>query len=392
MNGLRLYWLILCLSISVQLLHAQISINSTALTNLETACRKSHSTSYSVIVDGRLIIGYPRDSKDRLVPCHSVLKSIAALAVGKLIKDGKIRSPDEPVSELFPEWKQGLKNRITIRQLLNHTSGLLCDDINDDYFSASDVVQHALSSPVTDTPGTRFYYNSKAFLLLLGVIGKASGMSTDRYIEKSVFRPLGIEKFSWDKDTKGNVTGLSTTASELIKVGELVLNGGRHNNKELIPETWVKQMLKVSQPYTGNYGLLWWLIPDTTHYIVDDDLIKEFQKAGVKQEITDKFRRLKGNYINVNIPADKLRSVFGENWQDLLDKEFYPYYPTRSRRKFSKTIIGYKAEGYLGQYIIIYPDKKIVATRMIFPGDNYHPATDEMLDFEQYVYRLVAGN
>jgi len=70
---------------------------------------------------------------------------------------------------------------------------------------------------------------------------------------------------------------------------------------------------------------------------------------------------LRGEYVNVNIPPDKLKAVFGGDWQSFLNKEFYPYFPVRSRRKYRSKIIGYKAEGYLGQYIVIYPAKKLVA-------------------------------
>jgi hypothetical protein len=51
--------------------------------------------------------------------------------------------------------------------------------------------------------------------------------------------------------------------------------------------------------------------------------------------------------------------------------------------------IGYKAEGWLGQYIVIYPEKNLVACRMIRNSASYNAQTDEFRDFEQYVFKLV---
>ncbi len=142
-----------------------------------------------------------------------------------------------------------------------------------------------------------------------------------------------------------------TTSTELVKVGQLVLNNGSWNNCQLISKDWISQLFQPSQPFVQDYGLLWWLIPETIHYIVDDSLLAEFKQAGIKQSVIDKFKLLKGNYIN--------------------------------------EIIGYKAEGYLGQYIIIYPNKKLVAARMVEKTDQYKVETDEMMDFAWYVYKLV---
>lgn len=364
-------------------------VAKSALDNLVNACQASHSNSVSVLYKGKNVLDTNFTLEKGLTPCHSVLKSIASLTVGRLILEGKLRNVDEPVCTIFPEWKQGLKRNITIKHLLNHTSGIEFNDTNDNYFAARDVVQHALCANVVDTPGSKFVYNSKAFLLLLGVIGKSSGIRTDTYIEQTIFQPLGIKQFKWDYDAAGNVIGLSTTSSELVKVGQLILNQGIYNDKEIVSGNWISQMLEPSQPFAKDCGLLWWLIPQTTHYIVDERLLVEFKQAGVKQSIIDKFRLLKGNYVDVNIPSEKLQAVFGPNWQSYLEREFYPYFPRRSRRELGSKIIGYKAEGYLGQYIIVYPEKGIVAARMVRETAHYRPETDEMLDFEKYVYDLV---
>ena len=369
--------------------YSQLSINKPALDSLLIACKKSHSADLVVYFNGKSIADYTLDENAEPYNCFSVLKSISAIAIGMLIEDKKIKNLNQPVSDFFPEWKKGVKSKITIKHLLNHTSGIACDQTGDDYFASPNVVEHALRADIIDTPGTKFNYNSKAFLLLLGIIGKSSGLATDKYLEKEIFSPLNIRKFKWNYDSSGNVKELLTTSSELVKIGQLVLNKGSWNNIQLISKNWINQLMLPSQPFALDCGLLWWIIPETTYYTVDDAIISEFKKAGVKQNIVDKFNALKGVYTNENISVDKLKLVFGEEWESVLDKEFYPYYPIRSRRKYSSKIIGYKAEGYAGQYIVVYPAKNLVAARMIKVTANYRAETDEMLDFSSYVYKII---
>ena len=369
--------------------YSQLSINKPALDSLLVACKKSHSADWVVYFNGKPIANYAAAENATPSACFSVLKSISAIAVGKLIADKKINSLDQPVSDFFPEWKQGLKSKITIKHLLNHTSGMACDEPDDAYFASPNVVQHALCTDIIDTPGTKFNYNSKAFFFFFFINGKTSGKSSDNYLENEIFSPLNIRNYKWDYDASGNVKELQTTSSELVKIGQLVLNKGNWNNKRLISEGWLHQMVEPSQTFALDCGLLWWIIPETTDYIVDDALISEFKKAGVKQSILDKFNTLKGVYTNENIPSDKLKLAFGEEWQSVLDTELYPYYPMRSRRKYSSKIIGYKAEGYGGQFIVIYPDKNLVAARMVKMTSDYKAATDEMLDFPSYVYKII---
>ena len=106
-------------------------------------------------------------------------------------------------------------------------------------------------------------------------------------------------------------------------------------------------------------------------------------------EIIAKFEAMKGTYINVNIPSEKLINAFGTDWQVYLNKEFYPFFPVRSRRKYSEKIIGIKAEGWIGQAIVIIPEKHLVATRMIKLSDKYQQGKDELLDFADLVNKVV---
>lgn len=385
-----IYWTALLIVLAACPAYAQTTINQAALDSLAAACKASNSSSYAVWVDGKPVVSWTADNAPELVECHSVLKSIASLAIGKLITDGKLDSVDTPVYTFFPEWKQGYRKAITIRHLLNHTSGIEFQEATmADWQDASDKVQIALCADLVSLPGDYFSYNNKAFMLLLGVLGRASGIPTHTYIEENIFAPLEISNYQWTFDKVGNTTGLATTSDELVKIGQLLLSEGQWNGTQLIAKEWVALSLQQGQPYVENCGLMWWRIPESTEYIVDDRFLAELEQAGIPELLREKFELLRGTYKDVNIPSEKLAAVFGENWQQYLDKEFYPYFPARSRREYSKNILGYKAEGWLGQYIVVYPNKRIVAARMVQNSNRYNAATDEMRPFEDYVFKVV---
>lgn len=366
------------------------NIDRAALNDLEKACTDSHSSSYVVLQNGTPVVSFIAPEAPKRIGCHSVLKSIASLAVGKLIAEGAIDSLDTPVYAFFPEWKQGYRKGITIRHLLNHTSGLLFSESTmDEWSDAPDYLQVALCADLVSLPGDHFNYNNKAFMLLLGLIGRAATMPTHQYFETALFRPLGISNYEWTFDQAGNTTGLMTSADELARIGQLVLEKGMWNGRRLIPAEWIDLSFEPGQPYVANCGLMWWRIPERTTYIVDDAFLGELRQAELPEELIRKFEALKGTYTDVNIDPERLAAVFGHDWQGYLDREFYPYFPARSRREYSAEVIGYKAEGWLGQYIVIVPEKGLVAVRMIDNTEDYAAATDEFRDFERYVYRLV---
>ena len=312
-----------------------------------------------------------------------------SLAVGKLITDGRLATIDTAVYGFYPEWKQGLKKTITIRHLLNHTSAMAYVDSDPDGWDPDDVIQYALCASIVDTPGHYFLYNDKAVDLLRGLIEKISGQRMDKYITKEIFEPLNITDYRWDYDRVGTPTNLVITPAEFIKLGQLVLDKGMWNGKQLIAASWIEESLKQAQPFVPNCGLLWWRIPDSILYTVDDELIAQMKAYGVSDEFLKKFSSLKGVYKDENISNARLEVTFGKNWNAVLEKELYPYFPRRAKWSFSETYKGYTAKGWLGQYLVIYPAKKLVACRMVKQGPEYEQGKDELRDFEKYVYKLV---
>jgi CubicO group peptidase (beta-lactamase class C family) len=125
-----------------------------------------------------------------------------------------------------------------------------------------------LSRELVHEPGTRWNYSSPDVNLLGGIIYQATGMQADTFAEKHLFTPLGIRTFDWStygkKHGYPNLAGsLLLRPRDMIKIGVLVLDEGRWQEKQLISSEWIRSSCS-PQTDTGDeneeYGYLWWLM------------------------------------------------------------------------------------------------------------------------------------
>jgi CubicO group peptidase (beta-lactamase class C family) len=112
-------------------------------------------------------------------------------------------------------------------------------------------------------PGSVFNYNGGGVALLGEVIARAAGQPLDRFADEVLFKPLDIRRHDWRRDRQGRVTpfgGLRLRPRDMAKIGRLVLDGGRWNDRQIVPAAWVAQMVADRLPATGRlrYGWLWW--------------------------------------------------------------------------------------------------------------------------------------
>ena len=136
---------------------SDVGINAPALDRLKTRAEKSGSDAVVVIKDGKLVANWNFGTPAGPIEAMSATKSIVNLAVGRLIDQGKIKSLDQPVGDFFNEWRQGRKAKITIRHLLNHTSGLQNQAHTGDIYASPDFVQLALAAELSDDPGAQLF-------------------------------------------------------------------------------------------------------------------------------------------------------------------------------------------------------------------------------------------
>jgi len=177
---------------------------------------------------------------------YSTSKSFTSTAIGFAVSEQKIKVTDKVIS-FFPdqvpaEASEFLK-ALTIRDLLTMTVGHPKDPTGD-IFGKTDWVRSFLALPITDTPGTKFLYNSMATFMLSAIVQKVTGQKVIDYLEPRLFKPLGIVNKDWETNPEGINTGgwgLRITANDMAKFGQLYLQKGKWNGRQLLPESWVQE-------------------------------------------------------------------------------------------------------------------------------------------------------
>jgi CubicO group peptidase (beta-lactamase class C family) len=175
----------------------------------------------------------------------SVSKSWNATAVGLAVADGKL-SLDDPVLKFFPkdapaDPSENLK-AMRVRDLLTMSCGQGAEIKYT--FDVGPTVKAFLAQPVPFKPGTHFLYNTAGSYVLSGIVTKVTGQTVLEYLKPRLFAPLGIENPQWDASKEGYSLGgygLHICTEDLAKFGQLYLQKGKWHDKQLIPESWVKE-------------------------------------------------------------------------------------------------------------------------------------------------------
>ena len=120
--------------------------NQEALNRLVARASETHTDAMIIVQNGTTIGEWNFDKEKRPIETMSMTKSIVSLAIGRLLTENKINSIDYPVWFFFPEWKQGSKEKITIRSILNHTSGLQDNPTTEVIYRSPDFLKLALAA------------------------------------------------------------------------------------------------------------------------------------------------------------------------------------------------------------------------------------------------------
>jgi CubicO group peptidase (beta-lactamase class C family) len=128
---------------------------------------------------------------------------------------------------------------------------------------AADPCRYVLGLPATAPPGQEFFYNTGALTLVSAIIRKATGRPLDEFARETLFEPMGIAGVEWsrikgDSDAGG---GLRLRPRDMAKIGQLVLAGGRWNDRQIVSRGWIETSTAPKIEATGGlfYGYLWWL-------------------------------------------------------------------------------------------------------------------------------------
>jgi len=199
----------------------------------------------------------------------SLSKSFASTAVGLAVEEGKL-SLDDTVLKFFPddappEPSANLK-AMRIRDLLTMSTGHQDEVKLDD---KTPWVKAFLAHPVPHKPGTHFRYNTPATFMCSAIVQKVTGKTVLDYLKPSLFEPLGIRDPRWDANPQGisiGGYGLFVRTEDIAKFGQLYLQKGKWDGKQLLSSKWVeqatsKQVSNGSDPsrdWDQGYGFQFW--------------------------------------------------------------------------------------------------------------------------------------
>lgn len=204
----------------------------------------------------------------------SLSKSFTSTAVGLALAEGCF-AIDDPVLSFFPdEIPAGMNDHwaaMRVRHLLSMSTGQAEDtwpymvDRPD-----GDWIKGFLSIPVVNEPGTHFVYNNGATYMLSAIVQKTTGMKLLDYLEPRLFEPLGITNATW-KETPQGITagciGLSLKTEDIARFGQLYLQKGRWQDRQLLSEDWVQEATETRIPTVGidadwsqGYGYQFWRV------------------------------------------------------------------------------------------------------------------------------------
>lgn len=214
----------------------------------------------------------------------SVAKSMTSTLVGAAMKDGAIRSLDDPVTQYIAGLRGSAYEGVTIRQLLTMTSGVRWNedytDMNSDvarmYATPPDpgfdmTVSYVRKLPREAPPGTKWVYKTSETNLVGVLVSAATKKPLADYLSEKIWRPYGMERDAeWMIDDVGSEQGgccLAMVIRDLGRFGQFILEGARIGGVPIVPDTWLAEATRNQTGSAGTgagYGYQWWPRDDGT--------------------------------------------------------------------------------------------------------------------------------
>jgi len=215
----------------------------------------------------------------------SMSKSVVSALIGIAIQEGKIKSIEETVTDYLPDFAGTGYDKVRIKDVLQMSSGVGFNEDYGDFNSDINVMGRyfALGMPMADfakrlknarPPGTYNLYVSIDTQVLGMILVKATGKSITEYMNEKIWSQIGAESEAyWIVDNTGMefaIGGLNVTARDYAKMGQLFLDSGRWQGKQLVPEEWVRASVTPDAPHLmpgprntalrkDGYGYQWWI-------------------------------------------------------------------------------------------------------------------------------------
>lgn len=175
----------------------------------------------------------------------SASKTFTATAVGLAVAENRLKVTDKIITFFpysLPDSISNYMKEMSVKDLLTMSAGQ--DPEPSAWGAGGDWMTHFISTEPKYKPGSVFKYNNMATFMLSAIVQQVTGETVFDYLLPRIFKPLGIRGIDWDLNPQGitmGMIGLRLRTEDLAKFGQLLLNGGVWNGKQLIPKEWVKE-------------------------------------------------------------------------------------------------------------------------------------------------------
>ncbi|MCC6383728.1 MAG: beta-lactamase family protein [Bacteroidia bacterium] len=253
--------------------------NQTEMTEkLKQELEDFESVAYLVIKEDSIILekyweGYSDSSYSN---SFSMAKSVIGILTGIAIDEGKIRSINEPVGDFIEEFNTPPNNKITIYHLLTMSAELNWDESYSSLTSPTteayygrELRKQMLRLRNAGPLGSNFNYQSSCTALLSFIIRKVTGQTVSDYASDKLWKPLGMQSEArWSLDHPGGdekaYCCIYSNARDFARIGQLYLDSGRWNGKQIVSESYVLQSILPAKTIDNGkpnevYGYHWWI-------------------------------------------------------------------------------------------------------------------------------------
>lgn len=275
-------------------------MNKEKMIELEKTINSDYSNISGIIVQKNGIKLYENYfngyTNDNAIHVASVTKSIVSALIGIAIDKGYIKNIDQKILEFFPDYtimsgEKTIQN-ITIKDMLTMTAPYKYKiEPYEKFFASTNPIKYALDLLGGEEPIGKFIYSAIGGThILSGILAKVTGQTVLDFAMENLFSPLKINvthnvvlnnkqehiAVMEDKNTSGWVVdpqginmaswGLFLTPTDMAKIGQLYLNDGMCDNKQIISKWWIYESTN-EHSRCGEllYGYLWWIIDDKEH-------------------------------------------------------------------------------------------------------------------------------
>lgn len=213
------------------------------------------------------LVGDRTPTKNLPIPLASATKGITSVVVGRAIKMGYFNL-DDPLGKFFPS-SDPEHAGLTIRQILNQTTGIRFSWPSDIAGLATDSLSQTLAAPVDYAPDTTFQYAQNVLALLPEIVETATGMEFQQFVQQEIMAPLGIARGNWIwlRDRSGNTIasgGLAMRPDDLGRIGQLMISEGKWEGAQLLDASYIQESRTGTSANPG-YGFLTWLNSSETY-------------------------------------------------------------------------------------------------------------------------------